>query len=25
MEEKPPGTIVWTDLTVADAEDIRDF
>lgn len=25
MEEKPPGTIVWTDLTVGDAEGIRDF
>jgi predicted enzyme related to lactoylglutathione lyase len=25
MEDKPPGTIVWTDLTVDDAEGVRDF
>jgi len=25
MEEKPPGTIVWTDLTVDDSEGVRDF
>jgi predicted enzyme related to lactoylglutathione lyase len=24
-EEKPPGTIVWTDLTVEDAVGVRDF
>jgi hypothetical protein len=24
-EEKPPGAIVWTDLTVGDAEGVRDF
>jgi hypothetical protein len=24
-EEKPPGSIVWTDLTVKDADSVRDF
>ena len=24
-EQKPPGSIVWTDLTVKDADSVRDF